>query len=69
MPTDSSPGCRGGASRLADPPGSVERLSAVVGAEAEAKHACLRRQIQHHIAAGDAFVTIHGSLAEEFSTL
>jgi hypothetical protein len=37
--------------------------------EAEAKDTDRRRRIDDHIAASDAFIATHGSIADEFNTL
>lgn len=48
---------------------TVEGLLAAFLAEAEAKNAERQRLIEAHIAASDAFIEKHGSLADEFGTL
>jgi antitoxin CcdA len=48
---------------------TVETLLVAFVDEAEAKVATHEKQIADHIAANDAFVAKHGSLANEFDTL
>ena len=57
---------RGMTSNLSE---TVESLLAAFVEDAEAKVVDRERQIAAHIAANDAFVLKHGSLADEFSTL
>ena len=48
---------------------TVESLLAAYVDEAEAREASRNQQIEAHIAASDAFVAKHGTLADEFSSL
>lgn len=48
---------------------TVETLLAAYVDEAEARAASRNQQIEAHIAASDAFVAKHGTLADEFSSL
>jgi antitoxin CcdA len=48
---------------------TVEGLLAAFLNDAEARNDALQRQIDAHIAASDAFIAEHGSLADEFGTL
>jgi antitoxin CcdA len=48
---------------------TVERLLTAFVDDAEARDAGRQRQIDDHIAASDAFVAKHGSIADEFNTI
>lgn len=48
---------------------TVEGLLAAFIADAEARNQTLQRQIEAHIAASDAFIARHGSLADDLCTL
>jgi antitoxin CcdA len=48
---------------------TVEGLLAAFLADAEGRNDALQRQIDTNIAASDAFIARHGSLADEFGTL
>ena len=48
---------------------TVERLLSAFVDNAEAGDADRQRQIDDHIAASDAFIAKHGSIADEFNTL
>jgi post-segregation antitoxin (ccd killing protein) len=48
---------------------TVEGLLVAFLTEADARDAQLQQQIDAHVAASDAFIARHGSLADEFGTL